>query len=103
MSGPQTNDSKYTTNQVFDLHDPLDTIPLSKLEIENIFLPPTDKITINTLKQYQNLDPVIRQLKSWHRYKTKPVKADTTNLGNKTLLRYFRKLILQQLMKTQTF
>ena len=38
---------------------PLDTIPLSKLEIANIFLPPTDKITIKTLKQYQNLDPVI--------------------------------------------
>ena len=91
LSGPQRNDSKYTRNQVFDLHDPLDTIPLSKLEIENIFLPPTDKITINTLKQYQNLDPVIRQLKSWHKYKTKPVKADTTILGNKTLLRYFRK------------
>ena len=93
MSGPQTNDSKYTINQVFDLHDPLDTIPLSKLEIEkkNIFLPPTDKITINTLKRYQNFDPVIRQLKSWHKYKTKPVKADTTISGNKTLLRYFRK------------
>ena len=91
LSGPQTNDSKYTINQVFDLHDPLDTIPLSKLEIANIFLPPTDKVTINTLKQYQNLDPVIRQLKSWHKYKTKPVKADTTILGNKTLLRYFRK------------
>ena len=43
------------------------------------------------MKQYQNLDPVIRQLKSWHKYKTKPVKADTTILGNKTLLRYFRK------------
>ena len=91
LSGPQTNDSKYTINQVFDLHDPLDTIPSSKLEIENIFLPPTDKITINTLKQYQNLDPVIRQLKLWHKYKTKPVKADTTILGIKTLLRYFRK------------
>ena len=44
------------------------------------------------MKQYQNLDPVIRQLKSWHKYKTKPVKADTTILGNKTLLRYFRKI-----------
>ena len=42
------------------------------------------------MKQYQNLDPVIRQLKSWHKYKTKPVKADSTILGNKTLLRYFR-------------
>ena len=91
LSGPQTNDSKYTINQVFDLHDSLDTIPLSKLEIDNIFLPPTDKITLELLKQYQNLDPVIRQLKSWHKYKTKPVKADTTILGNKTLLRYFRK------------
>ena len=91
LSGPQTNDSKYTINQVFDLHDPLDTIPLSKLEIDNIFLPPTDKVTLELLKQYQNLDAVIRQLKSWHKYKTKPVKADTTILGNKTLLRYFRK------------
>ena len=59
--------------------------------MKTFFSPPTDKITINTLKQYQNLDPVIRQLKSWHKYKTKPVKADTTILGNKTLLRYFRK------------
>ena len=65
--------------------------PLSKLEIGNIFLPPTDKITLELLKQYQNLDPVIRQLKSWLKYKTKPVKADTTILGNKTLLRFFRK------------
>ena len=91
LSGPQTHDSKYTINQVFDLHDPLDTVPLSKLEIENIFLPPTDEITLELLKQYQNFDPVIRQLKSWHKYKTKPVKAHTTVLGNKTLLRYFRK------------
>ena len=91
LSGPPTTDSKYTINQVFDLHDPLDTIPLSKFEIENIFLPPTETITISTLKQYQNLDPIIRQLKSWHKYKTKPTKADSTILGNKTLLRYFRK------------
>ena len=91
LSGPQTNYSKYTINQVFDLNDPRDTVPLSKLEIDNIFLPPTDKITLELLEQYQNLDPVIRQLKSWHKYKTKPVKADTTILGNKTLFRYFRK------------
>ena len=64
---------------------------LSKLEIDNIFLPPTEKITLELLKQYQNFDPVIRQLKSWHKYKTKPSKADTTILGNKTLLRCFRK------------
>ena len=103
LSGPQTNGSKYTVNQVFDLYDPFDTIPLSKLEIENIFLPPTEKITINTLKQYQNLDPVIRQLKSWHKYKTKPVKADTAILGKKHSSDIFENLIIQQLMKTQTF
>ena len=91
LSGPQTKDLKYTINKVFDLHDPLDTIPLSKLKIDNLFLPPTDKATLELLNQYQNLDPVIRQLKAWHKYKTKPVKADTTILGNKTLLRYFRK------------
>ena len=91
LSGPQTNGPKNTINQVFDLHDPLDTISLSKLEIDNIFLPPTDKITHELLKQYQNLDPVIR-LKSWYNHKTKPVKADTTILGNKTTLRYIRKI-----------
>ena len=91
LTGPPTNDPKYTVNQVFDLHDPLDTIPLSKLEFENIFLPPTEKVTLQLLQKYQNLDPVIRQLKSWHKFKTKPTKADTTILGNKTLLRYFRK------------
>ena len=91
LSGPPINNSKYTINQVFDLHDPLDTIPLSKIEVENIFLPPTEKITLQLLQKYQNIDAVIRQLKSWHKYKTKPTKADTTQLGNKTLLRYFRK------------
>ena len=55
------------------------------------FLPPTEKITLQILQKCQNFDPVIRQLKSWHKYKTKPTKADTTILGNKTLLRYFRK------------
>ena len=43
------------------------------------------------LQKHQNLDPVIRQLKFWHKYKTKPLEADTTILGNKTQLRYFRK------------
>ena len=78
-------------NQVFDLHDPLDAIPLSKLEVENIFLPPTEKITLQLLQKYQKLDPVIRQFKSWHEFKTKPTKADTTILEKKTLLRYFTK------------
>ena len=88
MSRAPTNDLKYT---VFDLHDPLDTIPLSKLEVAKFFLPPTETITLQLLQKYQNFDPVIRQLKSWHKYKTKPAKADATILGNKTLLRYFRK------------
>ena len=91
LSGPLPHDSKYTINQVFNFHDPLDTIPLSKTELENIFLPPTETTTLEILQKYQNFDPVIRQLKSWHKYKTKPTKADTTVLGNKTLLRYFRK------------
>ena len=43
------------------------------------------------LQKHQKLEPVIRQLKSWHKYKTKPLKVDTTILGNETLLKYFRK------------
>ena len=30
-------------------------------------------------------------MQSWHKSKTKPIKADITFVGNKTLLRYFRK------------
>ena len=89
LSGPPDTDSKNTINQNFNLHDSLDNIPLSKLEIENIFLPNTEKLTLELLQKDQNLDPVIRQLKSWYTYKTKPMKADITILGNKTLLRYF--------------
>ena len=66
-------------------------IPLSKLEIEKIFLTNTEKLTIELLQKYQNFDPVIRQLKFWHTYKTKPMKADITILGNKALLRCLRK------------
>ena len=43
---PAIDDSKYTINQVFDLHGSLDTILLSKMEVENIFLPSTEKITL---------------------------------------------------------
>ena len=64
LSGPPNIDSNNTINLVFNLHDPLDTILLSKLEIENIFLPITEKVTIELLQKHQNLDPVIRQLKS---------------------------------------
>ena len=104
LSGPPINNSKYTINQVFDLHDPLDTIPLSKMEVENIFLPPAEKITKPLLQKYQNFDPVIRQFKSWHKFKTKPTKADTTIIGKKkhssdTL----ENTKIQLLMKPQTF
>ena len=91
LSGPPNNDSKYSINHVFNLHDPLDTIPLSKTEIEIIFLPLTEKITVKLLQKHQNLHPVIRKIRSWHKNKTKPIKADIAILGNKTLLRYFRK------------
>ena len=89
LSGLPNNDSKYTINHVFNLHDPL---ALSKIEIQNIFFSQiTEKIELELFQKHQNLDPVIRQLKSWHKYKTKPLNADTTKLENKTLLRYFRK------------
>ena len=93
LSGLPDIDSKYTKNQVFNLHYPLDNRPLSKLKIENIFLPNTEKLILELLQKYQNLDPMKRELKSWYNYKTKPIKADITILGNKTLLRYFRKII----------
>ena len=67
LSGPLPNDSKCTINQVFNLHDSLDTIPPSKTKIESIFLPATAKNTLEILRKYQNLDLVIRQLKSWHK------------------------------------
>ena len=37
LSGPPNNDSKCSINHVFNLHDPLVTMPLSKTEFENIF------------------------------------------------------------------
>ena len=90
-SGPPNADSKFTINYLFNLHDPLDTIPFSKFEIENIFLSKTGKKTLELLQKHQNLDPVIRRLKSWHKYKIKPLKVNTTILRNKTLLKNFRK------------
>ena len=57
-------------NHDFNLYDPLDTILLSKIEIEIIFLPTTEKIKLEFLQKHQNLDPVIRQLKSWQKCKT---------------------------------
>ena len=55
LSGPPTNDLKYTVNQVFNLHDPLDTIPLSKLEVEKNFLPSTETITLQLLQNTKTL------------------------------------------------
>ena len=52
LSGPPTTDLKYTVNQVFNLHDPLDTIPLSKIEVEKFFLPPTETITLQLLPKF---------------------------------------------------
>ena len=37
LSVPPNNDSKYTINHVFTVHDPLDKKTLPKVEIENIF------------------------------------------------------------------
>ena len=57
------------------------------------FVPKTEKITLEILPKHQNLDSIIRQFTSWHKYKTKPIKADITILENKTLLRYFMELM----------
>ena len=62
LSGTPDIDPEYTINQVFNLHDPLDNILLSKIENESIFLTITEKITLGLLQKYQNLDPVIAQL-----------------------------------------
>ena len=62
------------------------------MEIENIFLRITQKTTLELLQKHQSLERVIRQLKFWNKYKTKPIKSDIAFLGNKTLLRYFRKI-----------
>ena len=70
LSGPTDNDSNYTINHFLILHDPLDNIPLSKLETENIFLPNTEKLTLELLQ--------------------KKTKILTQSL-DKTLLRCFRK------------
>ena len=93
FSGSPNLNFKLIINKYFNLQDPIDNIPLSKNETQNIlFLIMTlENKTLELLQNYRNLDPVIRQLKSWLKYKTKPIKADLTILGNKKLLRYFRK------------
>ena len=56
LSEPPENDTKYI-NQVFILHDPLNNIPLSKLEIEKIFLPNTEKLTLELLQKIPKSRP----------------------------------------------
>ena len=60
-------------------------------KLETFLLPITEKITLKLLQKHQILDLIIRPLKIRHKYKNNSLKADTTILGNKTLLRYFRK------------
>ena len=57
LSGPPINDSKYTINQVFDFHDPLDTSPLSKIEVENIFYYQQKKLHYSYYKNIKTLIP----------------------------------------------
>ena len=55
-SGFPNTDSKYTINQVFDLHDPLENMFLSNYEIENVFLPNTDYYKNTNSTKIQSLD-----------------------------------------------
>ena len=52
-------------------------------------------------QKHQNLDPVIRHLKSWHKYKTKSLKVDTTILGKKTFLDISENITTPLSMKTE--
>ena len=69
LSGPPGLASKYSINHIFDLHVPIDNMQLSKTDIKNIFLPATEKKHKNYYKKLPILDPVIKQLKSWHKHK----------------------------------
>ena len=55
LSEPPNLDIKYTINQFFNLQDPLDNIPLSRTEIESIFLLATEKMALELLESYQNI------------------------------------------------
>ena len=50
LSQPPNLDSKYTIYQVFNLHESLDNILLSKTETENIFLPARKKCHLSYYK-----------------------------------------------------
>ena len=54
------------------------------MKLKTFFSRQEEKRTLDLIQKHQKFDPVIRQLKSWHKYETKPIKADTTILGKKT-------------------
>ena len=48
LSGPQTNDSKYTINQVFDLHDHLTQFPYQNWKLKIFFSLQQIKLQLNS-------------------------------------------------------
>ena len=89
FSGFPDSSKKYTINKLLELQDPLYTTPLNRKEIQNIFLPNADNLPLQLSQRHQNLRPVIRQFRFWYSYKTNPIRAELTILGNKTILQYF--------------
>ena len=78
------SNQKYTIKKIFNLQDTLDNIHLSKTKFEKFCSQTQKKLHLKNFKKL-NLDFCIRQFKSWHKYKTKPIKAlkaDITNLEN---------------------
>ena len=78
VSGKTVTSQKHPINRILDLPHLLDTISLHKKKIQKSFLPNTEKLALDLLQKYQILDPVIVQLKFWHKYKTQPIKANIT-------------------------
>ena len=73
------------------------------MEIENNFLPITEKITLELLQKHQNFDPVIRQLKFWHKNKTKLIKADINFLRKKPFLYISEKSLIPLSLRIKIF
>ena len=89
FSGFPVSGKKYTINKSLELQDPLYTTPLNRKDIQNIFLPNAENLPLQLSQKHQNLRPVIRQFRFWYSYKTNPIRAEITILGNKTILQYF--------------
>ena len=81
LPSPPDLNPKNTIKRVSNMQEPLDNTPLSKNEIKNIFLPIKETMTLKLLQNCQKRDPIVRQLKCWHKYKTKIIKTDITFLG----------------------